>query len=128
MFVKFSMLPYFYPSYRSSFVTICGCRRLAGGLSPLLHTGCPLTFAGVQCIRADFVCPQGSNARYLQTFSLRDDVEALERGHGTLMTPHPAFGHLTSHKNNPPECFCSAESKGRRDAIEHVGHAHLTPT
>ena len=58
---------------------------------------------------------------------LRDDVEALERGHGTLMTPHPSFGHLTSHKNNPPECFCSAESKGRGSVTRLVGHAQLTP-
>ena len=32
MLVKFSTLPYFYPSYRSSFATICGSRRLAVSL------------------------------------------------------------------------------------------------
>ena len=30
------------PSSRSGFAASCGCRRLAGGHSPLLHTRCPL--------------------------------------------------------------------------------------
>ena len=76
----FPALPVFYPSYRSSFATICGSRRLAGGHSPLLHTGCPLTLAGIQCIRADFVCPQGNNARRTHTSTLRDDVKACWTG------------------------------------------------